>query len=284
MVLPLYLEEVSKYMPGHLFRREPRSIGELITKLFDALDLVPNHFFPDFSNPPKELPLSQDDNLGEVRTFRYEAKVVDPRTNTLRDIYWFIKVAQDGYAWVPEIRFADAELIKHGKYGEIINSGFITSKPLEYDSQIENLLSDRNYKHEAIYVTGDYYDIRRFFDRMPYMQDFYASSTYKQMFPRGPVSPKGRNQRKPGNNNGDTTTWRKMVDLAGAPFDAAGNVIQSAKSLFDPQFLQPSHQMAMAGGAHHLQLKMSERTRDIPRRTRTAKPLVIAKKSWLTRR
>jgi len=52
-----------------------------------------------------------------------------------REVIWTMAEDGTGRVWIQSIRFADAKPNSYGVYNEVIDSGILTSKPLEYSDQ-----------------------------------------------------------------------------------------------------------------------------------------------------
>ena len=113
--------------------------------------LLDSGVMPDFSGEPTTVELNEHPLLGNVvkETF---TKVVNGRPYE-----WQMAHDQYGRAWVERIRFADAEPTPYGTDKEVVYSGVLTSKPLEYKEQCDGLPDSMRTD-----VDGRYSDISLF--------------------------------------------------------------------------------------------------------------------------
>lgn len=100
----------------------------------------PKDFLPDFSKGPTKVETTIHTLLEKVTLETFEAKLNG------RDIEWVFAYDKDGRIWIERINFKNGEISSYGTYKEVINSGALTNKPLEYGGQVANLIKGKDYK------------------------------------------------------------------------------------------------------------------------------------------
>lgn len=144
------LSNVRAMQPGAAFAEPRHPIGDWPTALgnapaeISAAELIerlsdisyPRGFVPDFTARPRRIFQVSESLLGPV-TFREYAGgyLVQSGGERSRPILWVMGEDARGRAWVKSIRYADTEVNSFGLYQEVIDSGILTSKPLEYHEQ-----------------------------------------------------------------------------------------------------------------------------------------------------
>jgi hypothetical protein len=109
----------------------------------------PNFFIPDFNQNPVETYTIKHTLLGNVIIRVFLGKLDG------KDIEWHMAIDKDNRIWIDRIRFKDNEINKYGTDTVLIDTGFLTSKPIEYIRQFDfNKLPSgtKPFKY-------DYYDI-----------------------------------------------------------------------------------------------------------------------------
>ena len=92
----------------------------------------PDGFIPDFSSPIREY-TGRQTLLGETTYREYTA------TLNGEPVIWTVAEAAGDRVWIQGIRYQDVLVTDFGTYDRVIDSGILTSKPLEYTSQLGNL-------------------------------------------------------------------------------------------------------------------------------------------------
>lgn len=129
---------------------------------FDTLEL--KKFKPDFSKTP-EAGITKHTLLGDVNTMSFSAELNG------RPVKWTFAYDKDGRVWVDRIVFTDADVNSYGVPAEVIDSGALTNKPIEYRKQVDGITSE-NYKK---FGQGDtYVDITPLLNNIPLIQEFRA--------------------------------------------------------------------------------------------------------------
>lgn len=96
---------------------------ELIKRLNEIK--YPDGFVPDFANGYVHKYTKNHTMLGEGQVYVYEANLNG------RKVEWHMATYGDKVC-VEAIRFADAKITSFGNYNEVISSGILTTKPIEY--------------------------------------------------------------------------------------------------------------------------------------------------------
>lgn len=154
------LSELRGMQPGHAFAA-PRgwnwnSRDALRNTLRQMRDLTwPEGFIPDFTAAPSRELFQPNSLLGPLRFREYRgATAVDRSTGRIRPIVWIMGQDSHGRAWVRHLHYGDSPVNSYGVYGEVLDSGILTSKPLEYLDQ--SALLSAPYRRP---FNGEYADI-----------------------------------------------------------------------------------------------------------------------------
>lgn len=96
-------------------------------------ELEASGVIPDFTREPDDIQLTSHPQLGLVanETFR---QAINGRV-----VEWKMAHTKDGKAWIESIRFEDAKASPYGTDAELLYSGILTAKPLEYNNQCDGL-------------------------------------------------------------------------------------------------------------------------------------------------
>lgn len=178
------LYKVQAYQPGTMFQGEGASFysyasGPSMELLHDAVASLPRGFVPDFKKAIRKYEYYHSE-LGLCDMYIFEAQLHG------RTVHWGIAERVDsrnqerknfGSAWVEFIRFADSRPNYHGTYSELIDSGMITNKPLEYTSQLSFALDKPGMREHIKAWNRHYQDIRPLIGRFSFMQSFYKNFT-----------------------------------------------------------------------------------------------------------
>ncbi|EKD42706.1 MAG: hypothetical protein ACD_73C00048G0001 [uncultured bacterium] len=179
------LAQIQKSQPGSMFKENSdgvygsnTNVAPGLKTLNDAVKTLPKGFVPDFTKLPVSTDVMDHTLLGACTLYRYEATLHG------RKVYWDMAVRNsDGLGWVERIKFADAEMNRFGGHDEIIDSGFLTSKPLEYRKQMGLVLHDPQHDFNRDVKPSndpDYVDVRGIIGRLDFMKNFYASPVIKK--------------------------------------------------------------------------------------------------------
>lgn len=92
----------------------------------------PEGFVPNFEQSFVNNYLKNHSILGPSQVYVYEGKLNG------RTVEWHMAVDNENRVWIDAIRYQDAAISSFGTYSEVINSGVLTQKPVEY---IENIVT-----------------------------------------------------------------------------------------------------------------------------------------------
>jgi len=139
------ITDVGAMRPGEVFAL-PEGWGwgfrsEVERTLQDMRSLEwPEGFIPDFNQPPARELRQPNSLLGPVVFREYRGAVGRDRSSgRSRDMVWIMGEDGQGRSWVRHLYFADSPVNSYGVYSEPVDSGILTSKPLEYRSQAGQL-------------------------------------------------------------------------------------------------------------------------------------------------
>lgn len=90
----------------------------------------PNGFIPDFTKGPIKIQNNKHTLLGNTVLETYLGELSG------RSVAWVFARDRQGRIWIDRIYFPGADINTYGVYEEVINSGALTNKPLEYRSQV----------------------------------------------------------------------------------------------------------------------------------------------------
>lgn len=140
------LEAAQRFVPGReMFWRDgdvpagmdPTTWG-IVSRVAPSIsDLstlpLPEGFVPDFAAVPIREYSGSHTLLGETVYREY------PATLNGREVVWTMAEASGDRVWIQGIRYAEAQITDFGTYDVAIDSGILTSKPVEYGSTLGNL-------------------------------------------------------------------------------------------------------------------------------------------------
>lgn len=138
--------------------------------------LVESGTMPDFSSHPTSVRVPSYENMGNV--------VVEVFTKEVRGVpyEWHMAHNQDGQVWIDRIRFPHAEASPYGTDKQMVYSGILTSKPLDYKDQADGLPADMRKE-----VTPVYDDITPFLQKLApiaeYSKYYHSRDQYYHFIP-----------------------------------------------------------------------------------------------------
>ncbi|MFO1462829.1 MAG: hypothetical protein U1F66_03565 [bacterium] len=134
------ITQLGRIQPGRAFAL-PRGWGwghhpNVEQTLQDIRNLAwPEGFLPDFNQSPARQLVQEHSLLGRVTFREYRGGYArDRESGRNRPLVWVMGEDSRGRAWVRHLYFADSPVNSYGVHSEIIDSGILTSKPLEYRS------------------------------------------------------------------------------------------------------------------------------------------------------
>lgn len=160
-----HIQELGRFAPDaqELLMVKIRRLNEALVKA----DVV-----PDFTGEPIRRSLSNHPILGAVAQEVYQKTGPDGRVYE-----WHMARDGAGRAWIERLRFADAEPSVYGTDKQMVYSGLLTSKPLEYAKQCDGLPS--NMVRDA--------DVDKYKDITPFLDLLGPIKQYQRNAPRGTV-------------------------------------------------------------------------------------------------
>jgi hypothetical protein len=117
---------------------QPADVNYVFGQKIAALNglLERSGIMPDFTEEPSSTQIVEYPRIGSVVKDTY-IKTVDG----VRYEWQMAHVHNSSTAWIERIRFADAEPSVYGTDKQLVNSGILTSKPLDYSDQCDGLSS-----------------------------------------------------------------------------------------------------------------------------------------------
>jgi len=100
----------------------------------------PEGFVPNFAGEPAKTWTEEHSLLGPITCRQYTgAYLVEKGTGLKRPVQWTVAEDGNGRVWIESISFTDSKINSYGVADEFINSGILTSKPLEYHRQMQKI-------------------------------------------------------------------------------------------------------------------------------------------------
>ncbi len=157
------LKQFQKYQPGYLKQEIFGKNANLSARFrsFDFSDPTLKAFVPSFKNPPVRTDVSRQ----PPEVFTLETYIASLNG---RPVEWVMAYDRLGRVWIDRIAFLDIEVNSYGVMPEVIDSGCLTHKPIEYHSQV-NALRPNEYANPR----GDIYvDITPLLDNLAPIKAF----------------------------------------------------------------------------------------------------------------
>ena len=220
-----YDQEVKKYNDMGIlsqFQRFPpgdygkESMGTDFAKAFEEFDFYKNElkgFLPDFKKQSLSILKVKHTLLGPITLEAYDA------TLNGRPIQWVMGFDRTGRVWIDRIAFMDVGINTYGISPEVIDSGALTNKPIEYHSQIAALKNDRDYRS----FNDQYADITPLLDHLLPIKQFRLNRS---------ISP----ERIPGKKVKQTINEARNFDELTEAIKQTGG-LQGAKDFYPPDEL-----------------------------------------------
>jgi len=124
--------------------------------------------FPDFTLGIKHQYSMNHTVLGDCTVRVFEGDLDG------RSVEWHFASDADGRVWIDTIRFTDGESNAYGTYSEFINSGFLTSKPLEYRVQTYGV-----YGIDSLELSGGYHNPESYLDQTPLLDQLQPIQAFR---------------------------------------------------------------------------------------------------------
>jgi len=153
------LGQFQKYQPGTYTTTSSQSSSPT-ANIFSNFT-YPDGFIPDFSSGPIKTEETSHSLLGNVTLKTYEG------TLNSQPVSWVMAYGSNGRVWIDQIYLTNAEINSYGIRSEVIDSGALTNKPLEYFYQSDNL-----DKSDYVEYDGKYNDITPLLSNLKPIQEF----------------------------------------------------------------------------------------------------------------
>jgi len=146
------LAALQEYRPGYYATEYIGHNAHLGDKFKDIDFTDPKlvDFVPDFTKGPQEKSTVSHTLLGDITTETYKGAELNGRP-----VKWVMAQDKAGRAWVDRITFDDDRVNSYGVHPEVIDSGALTNKPIEYASHATGLVIGT----ESKYFDKNYVDI-----------------------------------------------------------------------------------------------------------------------------
>lgn len=157
------LFQFQRFQPGHFTKAELGSVD--LAQEFMSIDFSKSgvrEFVPNFESIPVRVDKQKHTLLGVINTESYSASLNG------RPVEWVMAYDRSGRVWIDRISFLDNKINSFGISPEVIDSGFLTSKPLEYRSLCDIL----HPRMDFVDFQERYVDITPLLDNLKPIQDF----------------------------------------------------------------------------------------------------------------
>lgn len=162
------LEELKKCRPGECFKyskillsAQKNSYAEFMQS-FDFSSDEMKKFFPKFDVDPVYSYTTNHALLhGPIIVEVYKGFLSE------REVEWHFASDEQGRVWIDRINFSATEVNSYGVYKEVIDSGFLTNKPLEYAVQTRALVAGEYASFDDMYI-----DITPLLDHLQVIGDY----------------------------------------------------------------------------------------------------------------
>ncbi len=169
------LKDIQKFKAGVRYLLDkPNIVVNSLNKI-----RYPEGFVPDFNKGPTKTEIGHHTLLGDITYEFYEGKL------SQRSTEWIVAYDKEGRVWIDSIHFKDGEINSYGTPTEVIDSGALTNKPLDYhritspnEDEAVRLVAMRDELMAAGYIKGfdnKYNDITPLLANLKPIQDFKAA-------------------------------------------------------------------------------------------------------------
>lgn len=150
------------YVSGEGFKYEPAVARGMLESM-----RLPVGFTPDFGRKPQRSYQTEHTMLGntivEVYNVMYNGK----------ELEWHVATDEgSGTVWLDRITVKGGGVTKYGTRRDLILAGALNAKPVDYRSQIPNMVEGEDYDMMA---GRKYVSIKKTLDRMPWVRDYRRS-------------------------------------------------------------------------------------------------------------
>ena len=151
------LSEFTECVPGLCFKSGTKDYQQLLRNLdFKRKGL--EGFIPDFKYRPKYSYYSSHTLIeGKIKFEVFEGTLEG------RKIEWHMASDEKGRVWIDRINFSKGKISSYGVYEEVIDSGVLTNKPIEYRNQAGGL-KEKDYRE--LNSHPEYIDITPLLDNL----------------------------------------------------------------------------------------------------------------------
>lgn len=140
------MTQVGAYQPGKAFHsrrvdyREKAEFNPNLLQTFSEFSF-PEGFVPDFSEDKVKAKFElYSSEQGMITCREYGgASIVDKNSGQRRPVIWTMAEDASGRTWVYGVRYADSKTNSYGVYHDVLDTGILTQKPLEYTQQATHL-------------------------------------------------------------------------------------------------------------------------------------------------
>ncbi len=249
------LSNITKYAPGSLTERLH---GEISNEELEKLSF-PDEFIPDFTQNPEFSYQESHNYLGDVT---YE--IYGGATFREEEIKWLVAKDSEGRVWISNIYFANGDISTYGTSKTVIDAGILTSKPLDYENQIDAL--DQNF----ISPKGNYGDITPILDHLKPIRDYRKA---KGVVRTGSAAYKGYKENQVAEQQNDLKALAIDFPLELGEEELAEEIEQSAPAISLDKVEQFLNQLEMIGGSEVASLSLGSLSESLSRINRIVEEL-----------
>jgi len=153
------IEEITGYDPQTQARQAEDAYMGKIEALNQTLEA--SGIMPDFSQLPTASEATQHPVLGNIIRDTYEKTVQGTAYQ------WVMAHDLQGRAWIDRIRFTHADPTPYGTDKQMVDSGILTSKPMDYKDQVDGLPN-----HLTSDMNKSYTDISKFLQQLAPVREY----------------------------------------------------------------------------------------------------------------
>ena len=161
-------------VPGSYTTDNIQTLPKPLNELF-ANRKYPDNFIPDFAQPPITIEYSQHPHLGNITLESFSALL------NHQPITWVMAYDEAGRVWIEKIYLTNTPTTTYGNFSQIIDSGLLTNKPLEYSGQTTGLIPDIEIDKTTSF--SGYYDITPLIDNLLPVQQFRKKRSIYRISP-----------------------------------------------------------------------------------------------------
>lgn len=165
----LFKTKAGMFKVAHLLsalkEHNPKKIPKALKKHVETINekLIESDAIPSF-DIPERVEHDVHGSLGPI------TREVYSKTVSGRKIEWHMAHDKNGRVWIDRMRFADSKATPYGTDKELVYSGILTSKPIEYEAQVAGLPEE----FKSGKIGRSYEDISKFLDTFAPVQQYRA--------------------------------------------------------------------------------------------------------------